>query len=72
MLWQAFYLKRALIHADRTDNWWLQLYTIKQMLPYFHAAGHLPYAKSAHLHVHQMIELRTIMPEEAYDQFTKQ
>ena len=44
----------------------------KQMIPYFHAAGHLVYAKSDHLYVQQMMELHNIMPEKEYDQFTEQ
>ena len=42
------------------------------MLPYFHVAGHLAYAKLDHLYVQQMMELHNIMPEKEYDQFTDQ
>lgn len=62
---------RMFIRAERTGDWELHLHCIRQMLPYFHAAGHLPYAKSAHLYVQQMEELTSKMPEEEYDQFTK-
>jgi hypothetical protein len=37
------------VYAERSGNWDLHLSTTIEMLPYFHAAGHLPYAKSAHL-----------------------
>lgn len=39
------------ILAERTGNWKLHIHTITDMLPYFHAAGHIPYAKSAHMYV---------------------
>ena len=60
------------IRAERTDDWWLHLYSVKQMLPHFHAAGHLAYEKSDHLYVQQIMELHNIMPENEYDQFTEQ
>ena len=41
------------------------------MLPHFHAAGHIAYAKSAHLYTQQMLELPHKMPAEEYRQFTE-
>ena len=60
------------IHTKRTVNWWLHVHSVKQMLPYFHAAGHLAYAKSAHLYIQQMMELQHIMPWKEYKQFTQE
>ena len=39
------------------SDWFLTMYAMKQMLAYLHAAGHLTYAKSVHLHMQQMKEL---------------
>ena len=65
-------IMRLFIRAERIGDWCLHLNSVKQMLPYFHAAGHLAYATSAHLYVQQMMELHNIMPEKEYDQFTEQ
>jgi hypothetical protein len=42
-------LSRFLI-AERTGNWELHLTSIQEMLPYFVAAGHYFYAKSAYVY----------------------
>ena len=52
------------IRAEWTDNWELHLHCVRQMLPHFHAAGHIAYAKSAHLYTQQMLELPHKMPAE--------
>ena len=65
-------IMRLFIRAERTVDWWLHIYSVKQMLPYFHAAGHLAYAKWTHLNIQQRMELYNIMPEKEYDQFTEQ
>ena len=59
---------RLFIRAERTGDWCLHLYSVKPMLHYFHAAGHLARAKSTYLYVQQMMELHNIMPEKEYDQ----
>ena len=74
-LWINYFMQvsiiRLFIRAERTGNWWLHVHSVKQMLPYFHAAGHLAYAKSAHLYIQQMMELHNVMPEKEYKQFTE-
>lgn len=50
-------LVREFIFAERSGNWQLHLYCVGRMLPVFHAAGHLNYAKSAHLYLQYMMEL---------------
>ena len=57
---------RLFVRSERTGDWLLHLYAVKQMLPYLHVTGHLHYAKFAHLYVQQMEEL----PELALDIFT--
>ena len=60
-LWIQYFelvqIMRLFIRSERTGDWHLHLYAVKQMLPYLHAAGHLHYAKSAHLYLQQMEEL---------------
>ena len=34
------------------------------MLPYFHAAGHLPYAKSAQLYIQQMTKIESKLSDQ--------
>ena len=41
------------------------------MLPYFHAAGHLNIAKSAHHYLQTMEELETVMDPLEYDKYTR-
>ena len=43
------FIIRLCIRAQRTRNWWLHVHSVKHMLPYFHAAGHLAYAQCHHL-----------------------
>ena len=45
--------------------------TYRQMLPHFHAASHIAYAKSAHLYTQQILELSHKMPAEEDRQFTE-
>ncbi len=64
-------LLRLFIRAERTGDWNLHLYCIRRMIPLFHAAGHIAYAKSARLYLHQMTQLESIMSEADYQQFTE-
>uniref|UniRef100_A0A6P7FJD1 Uncharacterized protein LOC114328610 n=1 Tax=Diabrotica virgifera virgifera TaxID=50390 RepID=A0A6P7FJD1_DIAVI len=41
------------------------------MLPYFHASGHFPYAKSAHIYLHDMLQLQNLIDPEVYEKFTE-
>ena len=63
---------RLCIRAERTGNWWLHVHSVKQMLPYFHAAGHLAYTQWPHLqaYIKQLMELCNMMHEKEYKQFT--
>ena len=49
----------------------LHLESVREMIPFFHAAGHLAYAKSAHLYLQQMSVLEKRMPASEYEYFTK-
>lgn len=75
-LWVQYFqmvtLMKQFIEAERMGNWTLHLDTIKKMLPYFHAAGHFLYAKSAHLYLQDMLTLEEKMNPFEFNQFTKE
>ena len=50
---------RRFLKAERTGNWRLHLKSVREMLPYFAAAGHRLYAKSAYVYLQTM----TMLPE---------
>ena len=56
-------LLKAFITAERTGNWLLHIQTLHAMLPYFAAAGHNMYAKSAYIYVMSMINLQKAHPD---------
>ena len=58
------------IRAERTGDWSLHLQCVEMMIPHFHAAGHLPYAKSARLYLQKMKALPSMMPLEEYQKMT--
>lgn len=59
------------IAAERMGDWNLHLHTIERMIPYFHASGHFPYAKSAQMYLQNMQELPTKMDPEEFTKFTE-
>ncbi len=63
-------LIRQFIRAERTGDWQLHIHTVNAMIPLFHAAGHLAYAKTARLYIEQMEGLSNIMSDEQYRDFT--
>ena len=50
-------------------DWQGYLNSIKEMLPYFHASGHFPYAKSAHLYLQDMLQLEKLKNQSVYQRF---
>ena len=74
-LWAQYFdqvnIMRLFVRAARTGNWELHIYCVEKMLPYFHAAAHLPYAKSAHLYLQQMRELPTKMSAKYFNLFVQ-
>ena len=56
-------LLRKFIKAERTGNWELHLQSVRDMLPYFAAAGHSLYAKSAYVYITSMQNLEDTHPE---------
>jgi hypothetical protein len=53
---------RRFIRAERTGQWKLHLQATYDMLPYFASAGHNLYAKSCHIYLHRMAELKENHP----------
>ena len=60
---------RQFIKAERTGNWGLHLKAIKDMLPFFAAAGHNLYMKSGYIYLQQITELQETTSE-VYQHFT--
>jgi hypothetical protein len=50
------------IRAEMTGDWKHHLSCVREIIPHFHAAGHLPYAKSARLYLQKMEALEQTMP----------
>lgn len=72
-LWIQYFrmctLMKNFIRAERTGDWELHLNSVRDMIPYFHAAGHLNYAKSAHLYYQDMLMLPNKMDQEEFEKF---
>ncbi|KAJ8885595.1 hypothetical protein PR048_011793 [Dryococelus australis] len=56
------------VRAERVGNWNLHLFCVQSMLPFFHAAGHLNYAKTAHIYLQQMLNLCESLSTEELEQ----
>ena len=61
-------LLQHFIRAERTGNWDLHLQAVFNMLPYFAAASHNLYVKSAHLYLKSMHQLQNTHPD-VFDAF---
>lgn len=55
-------LMRQFIKAERTGDWNLHLQSVKQMLPYYAAAGHNNYLKSSYIYLQNMLNLKNTHP----------
>jgi len=73
-LWLQYFqmvtLVKHLIKADPSRNWLLHLHCVRNAIPYFHAAAHFLYARSAHLYLQSMISLSAKMPPQEFENFT--
>jgi len=63
-------LIKMFLYAERTGDWKLHLSCVQGMIPFFHAAGHLAYAKSARLYLQQIRKLEHMTSETEYNLFT--
>ncbi|XP_065664106.1 uncharacterized protein LOC136085968 [Hydra vulgaris] len=62
-------IAKEFIRAERIGDWQGYLNSIKEILPYFYASGHFPYAKSAHLYQQDMLQLEKLMNQSVYQRF---
>lgn len=73
-LWILYYkmvsLLRKIIAAERMGNWKLHLECVELAIPFFHAAGHFNYAKSARLYLQDMRNLHETMDPVEFKKFT--
>lgn len=58
------------VRAERLGDWSLHLQSVRDMIPFFHAAGHLNYARSSQLYCQQMEDLEEKMSPEEFEAFT--
>ena len=61
---------RLFVRAERTGDWLLHVYCVREILPFFHAAGRYNYVKAAHLYLQQMEGLHLRMPVDEFQKFT--
>ncbi|CAG4951420.1 unnamed protein product [Parnassius apollo] len=73
-LWIQYFcmvsIAKEFLRAERMGDWKAHLNCVKEMLPYFHASGHFPYAKSTHLYLQDMKQLQNLMDPEVYKKFS--
>jgi len=63
--------KELKIRAERIGDWQAHLNCVKEMLPYFHASGHFPYAGSAHLYHQDMLQLGNVIDSSVFRRFVQ-
>ncbi|KAJ8928317.1 hypothetical protein NQ314_019129 [Rhamnusium bicolor] len=72
-LWIQYFHKLSIakefIRAERMGNFQAHLNSIIEMFPYFHASGHFPYDKSAHLYLQDMLQLENLLNPSVYQRF---
>ena len=72
-LWVQYFklvdIAEQFIRAERCGDWDLHLHSVKLMIPYLHATGHLHYAKSAQEYFQQMVKLESDMNPEEFNKF---
>lgn len=59
------------IAAEKSGDCNLHLKTIELMIPFFHSAGHFSNAKSAHIYLQDMLNLKNVMSQQEYKKFTE-
>ena len=60
------------IRAERTRDWDLHLDSVPDILPTFHAAGHIAYVKSGQLFLQEMEYIEELLPAEDFVEYTFQ
>ncbi|GBN55565.1 hypothetical protein AVEN_205043-1 [Araneus ventricosus] len=62
-------IAKEFIRAERMGDWQAHLNCVNEMIPYFHASGHFPYAKSAHLYLEDMLQLENLIDTSVFKRF---
>lgn len=72
-LWVRYFdmvtLMKEYIDAERSGDWNKHLRSVQQIIPFFHASGHLLYAKSCHLYLQDMFNLESSMKKEEFEKY---
>lgn len=74
-LWILYFrmvsILKDFIAAEKSGDWISHLRNVELMIPFFHSAGHMSYAKSAQLYLQDMHELERCMDPLEYKTFTE-
>ncbi|KYM98416.1 hypothetical protein ALC62_10869 [Cyphomyrmex costatus] len=74
-LWVLYFrmvsILKDFIAAEKSGDWMSHLRNVELMIPFFHSAGHMSYAKSAQLYLQDMHELERHMDSLEYKTFTE-
>ena len=70
-IFQHVNLIKKFIQAERMGDWQLHLACVHEMIPIFHAAGHLSYAKYSHMYLQEMLALKDSMTCDEFKNFTE-
>ncbi|GBO34389.1 hypothetical protein AVEN_207736-1 [Araneus ventricosus] len=72
-LWIQYFhmisIAKEFIRAKRMGDWQAHLNCVKEMIPYFHASGHFPYAQSAHLYLQDMLQKENLIDPSVFRRF---
>ncbi|GBM19601.1 hypothetical protein AVEN_107281-1 [Araneus ventricosus] len=72
-LWIQYFhmvsIAKEFIGAERMRDWQAHLNCVKKVISYFHASGHFPYAKSAHLYLQDMLQLEHLIDPSVFRMF---
>lgn len=73
-LWVQYFtmvsLLKNFIRSERTGDWNLHLNCVKEMIPFFHACGHFAYAKSCHIYLQDMVDMKSRVDPIEYEKFS--
>lgn len=64
-------MAKEFIRAEGMGDWQAHLNCVKEMLPYFHASGHFPFAKSVHLYLQDMLQLENVIDSSVFRRFVQ-
>ncbi|KYM98809.1 hypothetical protein ALC62_10473 [Cyphomyrmex costatus] len=74
-LWMQYFhmvtIMKLFIESERDGNWTNHLLAVRYMLPYFHSSGHFSYAKSCHIYLQDMANLKNVINDIEFQQFTE-